>query len=85
MTSRLDELFDDLPKRLGVPETAELLGMTTKGVYKWIHQGVIPAYKLGASWIILRDELRDAIANGSNLTHTELTRAVDESTEDNEG
>jgi len=69
VTSRLDELFDDLPKRLSVPEVAELLAITKKGVYQWIHQGVIPAYKLGASWIILRDELRDAIASGSNLTH----------------
>ena len=68
MTSRLDELFEDLPKKLDVPEVAALLGMTTKGVYKWIHTGTIPAYKLGAGWIILRDELRDAIASGSNLT-----------------
>lgn len=68
MTSRLDELFDDLPKKLDVPQVADLLGMTKKGVYQWIHQGVIPAYKLGATWIILRDELRDAIASGSNLT-----------------
>jgi excisionase family DNA binding protein len=67
-TSRLDELFDGLPKRLGVQEVAELLDMTTQGVYKWIHSGTIPAYKLGATWIILRDELRDAIASGSNLT-----------------
>jgi excisionase family DNA binding protein len=69
VTSRLDELFDGLPKRLGVQEVAELLDMTTQGVYKWIHSGTIPAYKLGATWIILRDELRDAIASGSNLTH----------------
>lgn len=69
MTSRLDELFDGLPKRLAVPEVAELLGITTQGVYKWIHSGTIPAYKLGAGWIILRDELRDAIASGSNLRH----------------
>ena len=68
MTSRLDELFDGLPKRLGVQEVAELLDMTTQGVYKWIHSGTIPAYKLGSTWIILRDELRDAIASGSNLT-----------------
>ena len=67
MTSRLDELFGDLPKKLDVPQVADLLGMTQKGVYQWIHQGTIPAYKLGATWIILRDELRDAIASGSNL------------------
>ncbi len=67
MTSRLDELFGDLPKNLDVPQVADLLGMTKKGVYQWIHQGVIPAYKLGATWFILRDELRDSIASGSNL------------------
>lgn len=68
MTSRLDELFDALPVKLDVSQVANLLGMTKKGVYQWIHQGVIPAYRLGATWIILRDELRDAIASGSNLT-----------------
>lgn len=80
MISRLDELFDGLPKRLGVQEVAELLDMTTQGVYKWIHSGTIPAYKLGATWIILRDELRDAIASGSNLTPrlpAELQEAVE--------
>lgn len=69
MTSHLDDLFADLPKKLDVPSVAELLGMTKKGVYQWIHQGVVPAYKLGATWIILRDELRDEIASGSNLAH----------------
>lgn len=68
MTSRLDELFDGLPKKLDVPQVAELLGMTKKGVYQWIHSGTVPAYKLAGTWIILRDELRDAIASGSNLT-----------------
>lgn len=68
MTSRLDELFDGLPKKLDVPQVAELLGMTKKGVYQWIHSGAVPAYKLAGTWIILRDELRDAIASGSNLT-----------------
>lgn len=66
--TRLDELFEGLPPKLDVPQVADLLGMTTKGVYKWIHTGVIPAYKLGGTWLILRDELRDAIASGSNLT-----------------
>lgn len=69
VTSRLDELFDGLPKRLTPQDVAELLGLSTQGVYKWIQLGTIPAYKLGATWIILRDELRDAIASGSNLSN----------------
>lgn len=68
MTTRLDELFAGLPPRLDVHEVANLLGMTPKGVYRWINAGTIPAYKLGATWFILRDELRDAMASGSNLT-----------------
>lgn len=66
MTQRLDELFEGLPARLDVPTVANLLDMTPKGVYRWIHTGVIPAYKLGSSWIILRDELRDTLAAGAN-------------------
>ena len=54
------------PKKLDVTQVAALLGMTKKGVYQWIHLGVIPAYKIGATWIVLRDELRDTIASGSN-------------------
>ena len=89
MTSRLDELFEGLPKRLGVQEVAELLDMTTQGVYKWIHSGTIPAYKLGATWIILRDELRDAIASGSNLTQQlppdlQPAEAIEQAAEDAE-
>lgn len=66
-SSRLDELFDGLPRRLGVQEVAEVLNMSTQGVYKWIHSGVLPAYKVGATWMVLRDELRDTIEAGSNL------------------
>lgn len=69
MTSRLDDLFEGLPVKLDVTQVAELLGMTKKGVYQWIHQGVIPAYKLGSTWFVLRDELRDTVASGSNQTH----------------
>lgn len=78
MTARLDEIFRDLPVRLDVPQVAELLGVTKKGVYQWIHQGVIPAYKLGSTWIILRDDLRDTIAAGSNLPR-DLTLSGEES------
>src|SRR4051812_48506566 len=70
LMSRLDELFDGLPMRLDVQDVSKLLGVSTKGVYRWIYDGVIPAYKLGATWLILRDELKDAMAQGSNLaTH----------------
>ena len=64
--NRLDELFATLPPLLRVHDVAELLSMTDQGVNKWITTGVIPAYKVGRSWVIVRDELRDTIAAGSN-------------------
>ena len=39
--THLDDLFAGLPAKLDVPAVADLLGMTTKGVYGWIHSGVI--------------------------------------------
>lgn len=67
MTSRLDELFEDLPLRLDIGQVAELFGMSTQGVYKWVRTGVVPGYKIGDKWVILRDELRDTLAAGSNI------------------
>lgn len=51
---------------LSVPDVAKLLGMTKPGVYKWLKEGVIPGYKVGATWFVLRDELRETLAAGAN-------------------
>lgn len=66
--SRLDDLFEGRNKTLTVNEVAELLGFTPKGVYRWIRTGVIPAYKVAGTWFVLRDDLRDVLAQGSNLS-----------------
>lgn len=66
VTSRLDEVFEGVPKLLGIQEAADLLGMTKRGVYQWIRHGVIPAYKLGSLWFVVRDDLRDSLAAGLN-------------------
>lgn len=78
MTSRLDELFAGLPPQLDVSQVAELLGMTTKGIYRWINSGTIPAYKVGSTWFVLRDELRDTMAAGSNQAADEEAATQDE-------
>lgn len=67
MSDRLDELFQGLPLQLDVHAVAEVLGTSTKGVYKWLQTGVIPAYKVGSTWIVLRDELKDTLAMSRNL------------------
>lgn len=70
VTSGLDALFEDLSKTLTVPEVAELLGMTKPGVYKWLKDGVIPGYKVGSTWFILRDELKQTLEAGANAGHS---------------
>lgn len=66
VTSGLDALFEGLTKTLTVPDVAELLGMTKPGVYKWLKDGVIPGYKVGSTWFILRDELKQTLEAGAN-------------------
>lgn len=66
LVSHLDALFEHLPERMDVNQVADLLGVSTKGVYLWLKEGVIPGYQVGRTWIILRDELKDAIASGRN-------------------
>ena len=66
VTSGLDALFRDRKETLTVPEVAEMLNVTKPGVYKWLKEGVIPGYKLGSTWFILRDELKEALDAGAN-------------------
>ncbi|WP_373418386.1 helix-turn-helix domain-containing protein [Arthrobacter sp. BF1] len=66
MTSGLDAFFEGKHESLTVPEVAELLNMTKPGVYKWLKDGVIPGYKVGSTWFILRDELKQTLSAGAN-------------------
>ncbi len=66
VTEPLDALFEGLNNTLDVGEVAELLGLTKQSVYNWLRDGVIPGYKLGSVWVILRDDLKEALRDGSN-------------------
>lgn len=59
-------MFAGLPSRLSVEETADVLGLDRQTTYKWLQEGRIPAYKVGRSWVILRDEVKDVLEAGSN-------------------
>lgn len=65
-TRHLDALFADLPPRLQVEEVSDLLGVSSKGVYGWLRDGVIPGYRVGGRWIVLRDELKETLLSGAN-------------------
>ncbi len=66
MTSRLDEFFEGQPNRMSPKDVATLLGVTDAAVYVWLRDGVIPGYQLGRTWVILRDELKDALVAGQS-------------------
>ncbi len=51
---------------LRVRDVAERLDVSSKTVYKWLRDGLIPASRLGKSWIISEDALEAALAPGSN-------------------
>ncbi len=67
MSSHLDELFEGLPERMTVQQLADVLGLkNVKAAYRWLNAGVIPAYKVGPTWLILRDEVKEALRAGAN-------------------
>lgn len=66
MTDAIDQLFDGCGATLSVSEAAEILGMTKQGIYYWLRDGVLPGYKVGTTWFILRDELKETLRQGKN-------------------
>lgn len=66
MTDHLEQFFEDYPARLDAADVATILGVTQQVVYQWLKKGIIPGYKVGSSWLILRDELRDMMRASSN-------------------
>jgi excisionase family DNA binding protein len=65
--SHLDDLFAGYPANMTVAQLSEVLGIGRATTYKWLNEGTIPAYRVGGSWVILRDEVKDFIAAGRNL------------------
>lgn len=71
VTSGLDALFEGRPATLSVQDVADIFNVSKPGVYKWLKDGVIPGYKLGVTWFILRDELKEQLQAGTNTRRTE--------------
>ncbi len=65
--NHLDELFDGYAEHLSVHELTEILGVARTTVYKWLHEGAIPGYRVGGSWLVLRDEVKESMLAGRNL------------------
>ncbi|UEJ84611.1 helix-turn-helix domain-containing protein (plasmid) [Brachybacterium halotolerans subsp. kimchii] len=67
MTDSIDALFEGQPATMTATDVADVMGVSKQAVYKWLNAQVIPGYKLGSTWFILRDDLKAALRAGSNL------------------
>ena len=61
---------------LKVRDVAERLDVSSKTVYKWLHEGRISASRLGKNWIISEAALEDALSSG--LHRPEASLAVNQ-------
>jgi excisionase family DNA binding protein len=64
--TRIRHLLSRLPTRLTVEQVSDVLAVPPPTVYRWLKDGEIPAYKVGSSWLILRDEVRDHLETRHN-------------------
>ena len=66
----LDRLFEGLPERLSVDDLTKVLGLADRTVtYRWLRDGIVPAIKLGKSWLILRDDIKEHLRAHYNIPH----------------
>lgn len=63
---QIRQVLSALPLRLSVEQVADLLGVQQPIIYRWLRSGEIPAYKVGATWVILRDEVCEALEDRHN-------------------
>ncbi|WDF35068.1 Lsr2 family protein (plasmid) [Arthrobacter agilis] len=67
MSRALDTLFADLPSRLSVEQLTDVLGLSDKTVtYRWLRDGRMPAIRLGGTWIIFRDDIKEHLEKNYN-------------------
>lgn len=66
MTDYLNELFAGYGPILSVSDLTKILGVNSKTVYDYLQSGDLPAYRIGTKWLILRDEVREALRTSSN-------------------
>ena len=38
--------------------------------YRWLRDGIVPAIKLGKTWLILRDDIKDHLRANYNVPHS---------------
>lgn len=66
MADRLDEQFAPYGSTLSTKELGEVLGVSEQTVRRWLAEGIIPAYKVGPSWVAFTAEVRDWLREQRN-------------------
>ena len=67
----LDRLFEGLPERFGIDDLTKVLGLADRTVtYRWLRDGIVPAIKLGKTWLILRDDIKEHLRSQYNVPHS---------------
>lgn len=84
VSKALDRLFESLPPRLSIDELTDVLGLSDRAIaYRWLREGRIPAIKLGGSWVILRDDVKDHMNANYNVPQSsQLADSEDQPPED---
>lgn len=78
VSKALDRLFEALPERLTIEQLTDVLGLSDRSVtYRWLREGRVPAIKLGGSWLILRDDVRDYLEANYNVPPPSSQRKVE--------
>lgn len=78
VSKALDDLFDALPPRLSIEQLTDLLGLSDKQVtYRWLREGRVPAIKLGGSWLILRDDVKEHLNSHYNIPRSGAPAAIE--------
>lgn len=71
VSDALDRLFEGLPERLTVDQLAHVLGLGDRTItYRWLRDGIVPAIKLGKTWLILRDDIKEHLRSQYNVPHS---------------
>lgn len=70
MSHGLDEIFAGYPARLSPEQVAAALGATPNTVRRWIREGDIPGYRVGAGtksgWFVVKSELIEVLISRRN-------------------
>ncbi len=66
MTDAIEPTIRIRPPTIGPTEVAARLNTTTRTVYTWLRDGIIPGYKVGTSWFVIVNELKDTLRAGAN-------------------